>query len=176
MWGKDRYSTVPGRAPANLRAALVNAGYTLPRWPDLRWQDGVMYRLADALESAGCANPMDEAAPDRAALWAAREAIARRVGAETHAAATAKGRVLHARHVAWAIRDGLALAEYRTLNSTSVMDAMFGGDPTTAALAADLDDLSDDDTTDTTEEDERAAVRAKRAAAEKAAARDDDDL
>jgi len=185
MWGKDRYTTVPGTGPANLRAALVNGGFTLPRWPHLTWQDSVMFHTADSAMESGIADPL--AAPpgeERAELWKQREAFARQIAQDTMSRGAAKAIKMEIAHVAWAIRDGLALAEYRKLNEERALLTMFGGNP----YAGNSDDDDDDDDDDglgaagapaakgtetpelQDEAAERAAGRARRAAV------DDDDL
>lgn len=90
MWvGKDRLTATATRSPHNMRAILTAGGYTLSRAPGLEWQDDV------ALAVAQKAADGQETADIVALLW---PKLVGNAGFDP-------------RHVAWAIRDGLASAE-----------------------------------------------------------------
>jgi hypothetical protein len=98
--GKDRLSVTPLKAPGNLRAILVGAGYTLPRFPGLEWQDEAMVHVRDRMLKG------DD-----------REAVVR----ETFT--TLKDQAPE--HTAWAVRDGLALAEVQTFVNERYINDFF---------------------------------------------------
>ncbi len=101
---KDSFFTAAPTSPMNLRALLVGRGAVLPRWPGLEWQDDVMAQVAEAVVARVLVGT---------AASAARQDIARR--AFTKLAALG----LQPAHIAWAIRDGLALGEIRQLRETA---------------------------------------------------------
>lgn len=90
--GKDRLTAAATRSPHNLRAILTAGGYTLSRAPGLEWQDEVVTAVKRKAADGRMASEI------AAELW---PKLVREAG-------------LNPRHVAWAIRDGIASAELAT--------------------------------------------------------------
>ena len=86
--GKDRLTAAASRSPQNLRAILTAGGYTLSRAPDLEWQTEVVGTVTSKLEQG----------EDRTALI---ESVWPKLMAAGY----------DPRHVAWALRDALAVHE-----------------------------------------------------------------
>ena len=97
--GKDRLSVTPPKAPGNLRAIMVAAGYTCPRFPGLEWQDEIMVHVRDRMHKGDARDPV------------IRETFSRVDKPDEH--------------VAWAVRDGLALAEIQSFVSNRYIDDFF---------------------------------------------------
>lgn len=87
---KDRFAVVPPVGPANLRALLFASGTVLPRFPGLEWQDEVMTHVAARMERGDERNDVVH---------------------ETFAAVAKNDK--HMKHIAWSVRDGLALHSYQ---------------------------------------------------------------
>ena len=87
---KDRLTAAAARSPQNLRAILTAAGYKLARTPGLDWQGEVVGSVMDKL------NRGEDRASVVEAVWP-----------------KLTGAGLDPRHVAWALRDALAIHELR---------------------------------------------------------------
>lgn len=114
IWtGKDRLTATAPRSPHNLRAILTAGGYAMSRAPGLEWQDEVTLAVAQKAADG------QETADIVALLWP------KLVGSAG----------LDPRHVAWAVRDGLATAEL-TAATANRFKSLFDFIPPTPAISA----------------------------------------
>ncbi len=97
----DRYTVAPPRGPANLRVLLTRAGFQLPRWPGLEWQDGIAAMVSGRIQGG------EE-----------RNAVVRDCFAQLRA------QNIDDRHTAWAVRDGLDDAEIASLQADQFLDML----------------------------------------------------
>lgn len=83
---KDRHNVVMGSAPMNLREILRVAGYTLPRYPGMEWQDEWADRVANEVDAGRPARDAFTDAVDTltasgvergVAYWTARDGLCR---------------------------------------------------------------------------------------------------
>ena len=102
----DRYTVAPPRGPSNLRVLLTRAGFVLPRWPGLEWQDGIAAMVSQRMQ----------AGEDR-------NTVVRDCFAQLRASG------VDDRHTAWAVRDGLDDAEIAKLQANQFLDMLIA-DPT----------------------------------------------